>query len=259
MTTSAPSSSGLAPRRPALTHRDAMALAATEYHRMAAVLAALDDDAWGLPTDCPAWHVRQLASHMVGMAAMVSNPVEGARQQRLARAEQATHGGAMVDALTALQVRERADKAPAEIVAEARRVAPRAARGRRWTPSLVRRRTVPEPQLVNGVEEPWTFGYMLDVILTRDPWMHRIDLARATGSDLELTAGHDGVIVDDVVREWAGRHGRPYRLELTGPAGGTWSGGAEVPGLIRMDAVEFCRTVSGRAGGSGLLATEVPF
>ena len=27
----------------------------------------------------------------------------------------------------------------------------------------------------------WTLGYLFDIIHTRDPWLHRIDLARATG------------------------------------------------------------------------------
>jgi hypothetical protein len=61
------------------------------------------------------------------------------------------------------------------------------------------------------------------MIITRDPWMHRLDLARATGQDLVLTADHDGVMVADVVAER--RHGQPYRLELTGPAGGSWRSG----------------------------------
>lgn len=51
--------------------------------------------------------------------------------------------------------------------------------------------------------------------------MHRIDIARATGAPLRLSAGHDGVIVADVVGEWAGRHGQPCTLTLTGPADGT--------------------------------------
>lgn len=39
--------------------------------------------------------------------------------------------------------------------------------------------------------------------------MHRIDISRATGRPLTLTADHDGVLVADVVHEWAGRHGTP--------------------------------------------------
>jgi uncharacterized protein (TIGR03083 family) len=244
-----------------MRRREAMRLAATEYQCVVRALSALAPDDWSKPTGCPDWDVRQLACHVVGMAAMAASPLETARQQKLAKAEQAGRGGAMVDSLTAVQVRERDDRSPEEIVAEARRVAPRAARGRRLTPVVIRRRTFPVPQLVNGAEELWTIGFLLDVVLTRDPWMHRIDLAQATGKELELTAEHDGVIVDDVVREWAVRHGRPYRLELTGPAGGQWS--SDRPGepteSIRMDAIDFCRTLSGRVTGVGLLNTAVPF
>jgi hypothetical protein len=88
--------------------------------------------------------------------------------------------------------------------------------------------------------------------------MHRIDIVRATGADHVLTAEHDGVLVADVVAEWADRHGRPYELTLTGPAGGHWSSGPDGE-RIEMDAVEFCRTVSRRRPGTGLLTTEVPF
>jgi uncharacterized protein (TIGR03083 family) len=258
MITTQPATS--APRRSAIPRRDAMRLAATEYHRVVDALSNLAREDWPKPTDCPEWDVRELASHVVGMAAMAAGPLEMARQQKLAMAEQARRGGAMVDSLTAIQVCERERLPPEDLLAEARKVATRAARGRRFTPFFIRRRTFPEPQFLNGVEEQWTIGYLVDVILTRDPWMHRVDLARATGQELELSASHDGVLVDDVVREWAGRHGRPFQLELTGPAGGQWS--SDLPGepeSIRMDAVEFCRTLSGRKPGAGLLGTEVPF
>jgi hypothetical protein len=88
--------------------------------------------------------------------------------------------------------------------------------------------------------------------------MHRIDISRAVGRPVHLTPDHDGALVADVATEWAGRHGNPCRLELTGPAGGTWSFGTGGPRL-ELDAVEFCRTLSGRGTGDGLLATEVPF
>ncbi len=85
------------------------------------------------------------------------------------------------------------------------------------------------------------------MILTRDPWMHRLDLARATGQTPVLTADHDGIIVADVVSELAHRHGRSYRLKLTGPAGGRWSSGTAGEQIV-MDAADFCRVVSGRRG-----------
>jgi hypothetical protein len=88
--------------------------------------------------------------------------------------------------------------------------------------------------------------------------MHRVDLSRATTTPLELTADHDGVIVADVVAEWARRHGRPFTLHLDGPAGATFVAGSGGEGL-HLDAVEFCRIISGRATGHGLLTQEVPF
>ena len=68
-------------------------------------------------------------------------------------------------------------------------------------------------------------GYLFDVILTRDPFLHRVDIALATETPMVATAEHEGVIVDDVVTEWASRHGAAYDLELTGPAGGHWRHG----------------------------------
>ena len=101
-------------------------------------------------------------------------------------------------------------------------------------------------------------GYLLDVILTRDPWMHRVDVARASGREMELTSEHDGRIVADVVADWARRHGAPFTLTLTGPAGGTYVSGDNGE-HITIDAIDFCRTLSGRALGTGLLTREVPF
>jgi hypothetical protein len=86
--------------------------------------------------------------------------------------------------------------------------------------------------------------------------MHRIDISRATGRSPVLTAEHDGVLVADVVTEWAQRHGEACVLTLTGPAGGHWTFGAGGRD-ITQDAVEFCRGLSGR--GEPALDTEVPF
>ena len=59
----------------------------------------------------------------------------------------------------------------------------------------------------------------------------------------------------------AWRHGRPFALELTGLAGGRWSQGEDSDDAkpLTMDALAFCRVLSGRAEGAGLLATQVPF
>jgi hypothetical protein len=101
--------------------------------------------------------------------------------------------------------------------------------------------------------------------------MHRSDIAAATGRQMALTHDHDAAIVADVAREWALRHGRPCTLTLTGPIGRRYTfdsptaeagaPSADSPGYqdYTVDAVEFCRIVSGRGSGHGLLGTRVPF
>src|ERR1700745_4230174 len=197
------------PRESALPRPVAMRLAATEYDRCADMFRSLSPAQWATPTDCPAWDVRQMAAHMLGMAEMAASIRENIRQQRKAT-KVAGSGGVYIDALTQLQVDERADWTPERITARFAVRGPKSAAGRRRTPAFVRRRTMPVLQEMNGVREPWTFGYLIDVILTRDPWMHRLDIAAATGTEPRLTADHDGVIVADVVPEGADRPGQAF-------------------------------------------------
>jgi uncharacterized protein (TIGR03083 family) len=246
------------PVTPALDRRTAMRLAATEYGRFLDLLRALHSDDWTKPTACASWDVRDTAAHSLGMVEMAASVREQGRQNKAAIARREQRGGLFIDALTGLQVDERAEWTPQQIIDRFAARAPKAAKGRKRAPGFIRRRQLPALQDVDGRQEAWTLGYLIDVILTRDPWMHRVDIVGATGADLILTADHDGVIVADVVAEWAARHGQPYSLRLTGPAGGEWSQGSDGPQL-ELDAVEFCRTVSGRAPADGLLKTQVPF
>jgi uncharacterized protein (TIGR03083 family) len=243
-----------APRRSQLERTTAMRLAATEYQRFAELLRSLSPQDWATPTRCPGWDVRAMAAHLLGMAEMAASLREQRRQMRLAT----NAGGVFIDALTALQVAERSDMTPASILARYEAVGPKAAKARKRTPGLIRRRPLPQDEHVNGRDESWTIGYLVDVVLTRDPWMHRIDIVDATGAAHPLTAEHDGMIVDDVVKEWAERHGSPFSLRLTGPAGGFWTEGRDGPEL-EYDAIDFCRTIARRSPATGLLATEVPF
>jgi hypothetical protein len=58
--------------------------------------------------------------------------------------------------------------------------------------------------------------------------------------------------------DWAGRHGRSFRLCLTGPAGGACRGGEDGEEFV-LDALAFDRLLSGRGRGDGLLATRIVF
>jgi uncharacterized protein (TIGR03083 family) len=235
-----------------MQHSDWMSAATEEYRRLGAVLDDLPDEDWGRPTDCSEWDVREMVAHLVGAAEAGASMRALVHQARLGRRLRPGEPG--VDGMNAVQVQERANADPARLRADLASIGARAVRRRSALPAALRALPVPfGPPL--GTKP---LGYLMDRIYTRDAWMHRIDIARATGRTPELTSDHDGNIVADVVAEWAQVHGRPFRLTLTGPAGGTWSAGTAGE-EITLDAVEFCRILSGRAPGTGLLTSAVPF
>lgn len=231
-----------------------MTLARTEYQRFAEMLQTLGPAGWEMPTECPGWTVRDMASHVLGYMRYSGSVREQARQVRAAK----RRGGPIADALSGLQVEELADMAPEQITSDVAGRVESATRGRRNAPWPLRQFARITSELpVSGVQETWTLGYLIDTIATRDTWMHRLDICRATGQAAVLTADHDGRLVADIVAEWARRHGRPFTLHLTGRAGGQFASGARGPRLT-FDALEFCRALSGR-GAELPMNTEVPF
>ncbi len=244
---------------PPLTHEEAMHLQAQELERTVTLLRSLDDAAWNAQTDCPAWDVTAMYKHVLGACEAGASMRENIHQLRRARSYRKQHGGPLEAALSTLQVSERADLTPGQVVARLAAIAPRTVRGRTRTPALVRNHA---KMAVDGpVIERWTLGYLIDTIYLRDLWMHRVDAAYAVNQPMELSAEHDGRIVADVVAEWGRRHGKSFMLDLTGPAGGIYTHDRDLQEAehISMDAVEFCRTLAGRQPATGLLATVVPF
>jgi len=235
----------------AMRHSDWMTAATEEYRRLDALLGGLSDEEWRRPTDCPEWDVRQMVAHLVGAAKAGASIRELVHQSR--RGRQLRPGEPGVEGMNAVQVQERADATPDQLSRDLATVGARAVRRRSGLPAPLRALRVPfGPPL--GTKP---LGYLMDCIYTRDAWMHRVDISRATGRKLQLTLDHDGRIVADVVAEWARTHGQPYRLTLTGPAGGSWSSGDGE--ALTLDAIEFCRILSGRVPGTGLLGHPVPF
>lgn len=242
---------------PAGHDRDrAMREAEEAYRRFAVATTRLTPDQWRLPTDCTGWDVRTMAGHVLGAMRSAASVRELVSQQREIKARVKREGGSETDAMTAVEVARTASLSTDELVAELQAMVGPATRGRRRTPGLLRRRFT-FPVEVPGLTERWTLGYLNDVILTRDAWLHRIDLARAVGAEPELTADHDGWVVAGVAREWLERHGQPVDLVLEGPAGGRF--GDPDAQELRLDAVEFCRITSRRERRDGLLDVAVPF
>ncbi len=237
-----------------INRTEARTLALTEFNKFADLTASLTPDEWATDTDCVGWDVRAMVLHVLGSADAQVSPLVFAHQLRhglpLNKEIDAHH---WVDGLNELQIRERAELTNSQVVEQLRTIGPRAVKGRFGTPLPMR--YVPVP-----IGEPigWKpVNYLLEVGFTRDTWAHRIDIHAAIGRPMDLDPDHDGRLVADIVGEWADVHGAPFELQLTGPAGGTFSHGVDGE-HIEIDALDFIRTLAGRLPGTGVLANPLP-
>ena len=236
-------------------HREGMALAETEYHRFTEMLQQLQPGDWPTQTVCTDWNVKQLVAHVVGFAeSNASFPVfvSGMRRGKKRAAEKGYDH--FVDGMNEVQVEEREYLTPVELVDRWSKIWPKALKGRKRFPPFMRPIKVEFPPPIG--KKPMG-SYLMDVVFTRDTWMHRIDICRATGMDPVLTTDHDGRLIEDMVAEWAKVHGIAFTLHLEGPAGGTFvsgTGGDE----LHIDALEWICILSGRGTGTGLLDKKLP-
>jgi uncharacterized protein (TIGR03083 family) len=238
-------------------HGEAMHLAAEEYKPFVSLLRDLGPDEWTRATDCTLWDVRAVVAHNLANMEANASVLELIHQLHTANKQAKTSGDLMIDEMTRLQVAERSALTPEQMVSRTEAVVPRALKGRRRVPRVMRKlvRVSAPPPLTR-----MSLGYLIDHIYTRDVWMHRVDISRATGREMDLIGDHDRELVRTIVCDWAQAHDQSFRLVLEGPAGGVYSrgdGGEE----LQLDAVEFCRIVSGRNpdAAQGLLATAVLF
>lgn len=225
--------------------------ATTEYARVSDLLASLSDDDWAKPTTGEEWDVRLMVAHPLGAAESNASILESLRQVRRGRKLAKEMGRPEIDGINAVQVEARKDLTPNQLTKRLASVARKAVKGRHRMPRPLRK-----VKIANPVGGTMTMGHLVDVVYTRDQWMHRIDIARAIGVDPLITADHDARIVEDVVAEWATVQPGPFTLELIGPAGGTFTSGNDGD-LYRFDAVEFCLIVSGRSQSDADLAKVV--
>lgn len=235
---------------PALTHQEARALATLELERFLALVTALSPEDWEKPTVCPLWNVQQMLAHVTGAAASYAHWSEFRRQgsakvQRPYRAS----GLSRLDSLNQIQVDDRAHCTPAELIDELREVGPKAIATRAKLPALLRALRLPIPE--SGGIVP--LGYLTDLIYTRDMWMHRLDMCRATHREMNMTAGHDGrmtaLVIRDLVKPLSPHVRRASIVyTLTGTGGGTWQIGPKgsVQASIALDVLDFHLLASGR-------------
>jgi uncharacterized protein (TIGR03083 family) len=197
----------------------------------------------------PTLELKQILAHVTGAAASYARWSEFKRQNSLkVQRSYRVSGLSFLDSLNQIQVDDRASATPGALIDELRTVGPRAIATRERLPGLLRAIRVPLPEL--GFVP---IGYLTDLIYTRDMWMHRLDICRATGHEMVRTSQHDGRITALVVRDLARKltprlGGRTVAYELIGISGGCWSLGENVRPITRitMDVLDFHLLASGR-------------
>jgi len=221
-----------------------LSVSAAELDATLAALRTLSDADWAKPTDCTEWTVHDQLAHVVGQFEGLASLRVFFRRHRVGHRRYPER--TRLDAMTQQQVDDLGRHAPATLIERLAAIGPKAIRVARRMPSLVRRldgtRFFPEDPLPDS-----RLGYLLDVIAARDTWMHRVDIAVATGRPL-VHGPHEQEIAAQVIREvgaaWAGP---AVVLELTGDPGGRWAIGSGTPvATVRADAVDYLRTLAGR-------------
>jgi uncharacterized protein (TIGR03083 family) len=256
------------PRPPA---DQALSIVEIELAAALALLRDLDATDWHRPTACTGWTVHDVVAHMIGQAEGMARPDRMFR--RILRARR--HGTAgLLDRQNQYQVQDRVNVPDQQLVTELQHWGDKAVRAARRIPAPPRRLmrlSLFFPEEAKLLPED-SFDYLLRVLMARDAWMHRLDIAAATSQALALDQ-HDGHVVGQVVRDlatfWTGQ---ALFLELSGPAGGRWIVGGGCPvATVHDEAIAFMRRLSGRPTdtiasidgdptvGAALLATRIEF
>lgn len=228
---------GRAGRERCRVHRDA------EIQAWHDLLASIDGAEWQRRTVCDAWDVADIAGHLIGQAEDVIRPLSFPRRYR--KSKRVYPGSPRFDAHMMLQADEHRGTPPAELRTLFDQVWEKATRKISRNPALVRRITM------QADDSPrMSLGYVQDILLARDLWMHRDDVCQALGRSFDAGPYADEVIAQvvydvDSMGFWGERPA--VVLELTGQGGGTYRLGRDEPvGRAAVDAVSYMRTVSGR-------------
>ncbi|MGW7684485.1 maleylpyruvate isomerase family mycothiol-dependent enzyme [Kribbella sp. NPDC054772] len=230
---------GRADRSRCRIHRDA------ELEAWHELLASVEGDEWQRRTVCDAWDVADVAGHLIGQAEDVNRPLSFPRRYR--KAKRVYPGVLRIDAHMMVQADEHRGTAPAELRTTFDQVWAKATRKISTELALMRRMSM----TIDGFESvKLSLGYIHDILLARDLWMHRDDVCQALGRPFDPGPNAEEIVAqvmyDVIDGPWWGE--RPaVEVELTGAGGGTYQLGRGAPvGHAAVDAVAYMRTVSGR-------------
>ncbi len=228
---------------PCINADEAHRLMTTSFNRFMHLIESLDPEDWSKPTACTAWNVHDIVAHQAG--GYTSGVSYGEMLRQYVRIPKP--GQLPEDAINALQVGERKNISPAVLIDELKQVGPEAAHN--WAHGFRAIRWMAIPHPVGGF---MSLHYLISVIHSRDTWMHRLDICRATNRPFEQTREHDGRIVELVVLDTAKKlnkklNGHAITIVLTGVSGSTWKIGKGDPAAeMEMDVLDFSIFVSGR-------------
>lgn len=196
-------------------HRDAELRA---WHEL---LASIEGDEWQRRTVCDAWDVADIAGHLIGQAEDVlrlwSFPL------RDVKAKRRYPDAVLLDAHMMVQADDHRGTPPAELRVLFDRRWAKATRRISSNPELMRRMTI-KLEGIPGFER-LGLGYIQDILLARDLWMHRDDVCQALGRPFDAGPYADEMVAQvmyDVIDGpfWGDRPA--VEVELTGPGGGTY-------------------------------------
>ena len=228
---------------PYVTADEAYSLMKVQLERFITLVDALIPSDWSRPTACTLWNVQDIVAHQVGGYASGTGYREMIRQYISIPKK----GQLPEDAVNELQVRERSNRPPTELIAELRAIGPTAIEKWAYEFRLVKLLSIPHP--VPGV---LSLRHLMWVIHSRDTWMHRLDICRATGRAFEQTVEQEGriaaLVMLDVAKTLQRKLGNlAVVFELSGISGGAWKiGTADPTAAIQMDALDFYIYISGR-------------
>jgi uncharacterized protein (TIGR03083 family) len=228
-----------ADRATARRHREAELEA---WHHL---LATIDGNDWKRSTVCTEWDVADIVGHLCGQAEDVNKPWSFPLRDR--RARKVYPEVELMDAHMLIQADDHRGTPPDVLRTRFEKLWAKATKTVSRNPALIRRLRVK----IEGIPgfDHLDLGYIQDILLPRDLWMHRDDVCQALGR--EFDAGpYAGEVVAQVMLDivdgpfWSGT---PVVLTLTGQGGGTYQLGQGDPiATVSADAVGYMRTLSGR-------------
>ncbi|GAA0961651.1 hypothetical protein GCM10009554_78460 [Kribbella koreensis] len=241
MTTTATAARDIAraDRTAARRHRDAEVAAWDD------LMASLDGTDWQQRTVCTEWDVADIVGHLCGQAEDVNKPWSFPLRDRRARRVYPTTP--LLDAHMMIQADDHRGTPHDVLQQRFDKLWAKATKTISRNPALIRRMQVK----IEGMPgfDKLDLGYIQDILLARDLWMHRDDVCQALGREFDAGPYADELVAQ-VMRDivdgpfWSGT---PVVLTLTGQGGGTYRLGQGDPiATVSTDAVGYMRTLSGR-------------